>query len=798
MPWNRKALTDARLTTRYATGSPRPYDQVSSDQTVEIRRVRALLGPNLWADVPMAEIWCDLSDDSAEDLAAASRRLRARLTDLLPGLDLPRRPSADQGHLKHEQWLARALLAIILDLAARVGARPGARPGLSQVRRTSERGLYRLAFQLQDELPPQECTAVAVALCRSALTDSVYDLPASLDRLRALVQEARPSATCAALMNAAKSRGIPARRLAHHVLQLGYGARQRRLQGSAAQPDAAAPSAAERDLLRTLLACVGVICTDEPAAGPHCRMLVAGRRVLAALAWQPGRDDNGGGPTVTDVSHLMHPEVCARAVDCTRVLGLERAEVRLVAADLTQPLASQGGQVSEVVANPPLDLYLEAVHTRSIADVFLDTLYRPGENGRIPIVAVSGTNGKTTVTRLVAHGLSVSGRFVGMTCTDGIYLADRRIDTDDCSGPRSARLVLLNPEVDAAVLETARGGILREGLGFDACDVAVVTNIGEGDHLGLSSIDTVEDLAEVKQTVVRAVAPWGTAVLNAADPLVVRMADRCKGKILFFARDCAHPALLRHRRHGGRVACIQGSNLVLAEGEAERLVLPLERIPLTHGGRIGFQVENALSGAAALWALGLPMEALCAALETFGTDLDKSPGRFNVLTINGATAVFDYGHNPSALLAMIDALAVFPHRRRIAVYSAAGDRRDADLIRQGQLLGQAFDRVILYEDQYVRGRLPGEIMSLFRKGLAAGDRVREVDTIHGWQDAVEAALWLAQPGDLLMVQADSIDETVAYVRTRLAEELSRRDPVLNRPGCAGAVGTENLAEVVSG
>jgi cyanophycin synthetase len=169
-----------------------------------------------------------------------------------------------------------------------------------------------------------------------------------------------------------------------------------------------------------------------------------------------------------------------------------------------------------------------------------------------------------------------------------------------------------------------------------------------------------------------------------------------------------------------------------------------------------------------------------------------------VLTINGATAVFDYGHNPSALLAMIDALAVFPHRRRIAVYSAAGDRRDADLIRQGQLLGQAFDRVILYEDQYVRGRLPGEIMSLFRKGLAAGDRVQEVDTIQGWQDAVEAALWLAQPGDLLLVQADSIDETVAYVRTRLAEDLSRRDPPLNRQGFAGAADAENLAEVVSG
>ena len=760
---------------------------------MEIRRVRALLGPNLWADVPMAEIWCDLSDHSPDDLAAASRRLRARLSDLFPGLDLPRRPSADQGHLKHEQWLARALLATIVELVARISERPG----FSQVRRTSERGIYRLVCQLQDGLPPQECAAVAVALCRSALTDTAYDLQGSLDRLRTLAGDARPSTTCAALLSAAKSRGIPARRLAHNVLQLGYGARQRRLQGSTTDRSAAAqPTATERDLLRTLLACVGVTCTDEPAAGQHYRMLVAGRRVLAALAWQPGRDDNGGGPTVTDVSHLIHPELCARAVDCARVLGLERAEVRLIAADLTQPLAGQGGQVSEVIANPPLDRYLEAVRTRSIAEAFLDTLYRPGENGRIPIVAVSGTNGKTTVTRLVAHGLSVSGRFVGMTCTDGSYLADRRIDTDDCSGPQSARLVLLNPEVDAAVLETARGGILREGLGFDACDVAVVTNIGEGDHLGLSSIDTVEDLAEVKQTVVRGVAPWGTAVLNAADPLVVRMADHCKGKILFFARDSAHPVLLHHRRHGGRVACIQGSDLVLAEGETERLVLALDRIPLTHGGRIGFQVENALSGAAALWALGLPMEALCAALETFGTDLDKSPGRFNVLSINGATAVFDYGHNPSALLAMIDALAVFPHRRRIAVYSAAGDRRDADLIRQGQLLGQAFDRVILYEDQYVRGRQPGEIMSLFRKGLAAGDRVQEVDTIHGWQDAVEAALWLAQPGDLLLVQADSIDETVAYVRTRLAEDLSRRDPLLNQHGFAGSVGTENPAVLV--
>ncbi len=183
-----------------------------------------------------------------------------------------------------------------------------------------------------------------------------------------------------------------------------------------------------------------------------------------------------------------------------------------------------------------------------------------------------------------------------MTCTDGIYLADRRIDTDDCAGPKSARLVLLNPQVEAAVLETARGGILREGLGFDACDVAVVTNIGEGDHLGLGWIDTVAELAEVKQTVVRGVAPGGTAVLNADDPLVARMARHCKGEVLFFARDGSHPLILRHRRDGGRVAFVRGQDLILAAGATESVLLPLDRIPLTRGGRIGFQVENVLAG----------------------------------------------------------------------------------------------------------------------------------------------------------------------------------------------------------
>lgn len=728
--------------------------------------MRVLPGPNLWADFPVVEVWCDLSEPPLGDWFPAATRLRTGLATLLPGLGLPRRPAVDPDHPQYrprcEQWLAQVLLETIRGLLAQIAERPG----FAAVRGTSESGVYRLAYQFVEATPTEASVGTALEIIRALLAGTDYPLAARLDELRIQTLDAAPSPTCVALAAAARARGIPTRRLPGNLLLLGHGASQRRVP---CQSLSAGAGTENRALLSALLASAGLCCTEEPVAGPHYRVLIAGRRVLATLSWQPGPGGNGSGPEVRDVSALVHAEVRARTLDAVRALGLETAEVRLVTADITQPLASQGGLIAEVVAAPPLDLYLDTVRSPPIAAAFLDTLFPRGENGRIPIVAVSGTNGKTTVTRLVAHGLSISGRFVGMTCTDGIYLADRRIDRDDCSGPRSARRVLLNPQVEAAVLETARGGILREGLGFDACDVAVVTNLGEGDHLGLGWIDTLEALAEVKQTVVRAVAPGGTAVLNAGDPLVARMASHCPGRVLFFSRDGHLSLIQRHRREGGRVAFVRDHQLILAEGRVEWPFLPLRQVPLTSGGRIGFQVENCLAGAAALWSLGLAPVTIAAALETFGADLDKSPGRFNVLSINGATAVFDYGHNPSALLAMIEALQHFPHRRRIAVYSAAGDRRDCDLIRQGEILGGAFDRVILYEDHYTRGRPPGEIMALFAQGLEVGDRVKEIETIQGWQQAVEAALWQVQPGDLILVQADAIDETVEYVRARLAD-----------------------------
>jgi cyanophycin synthetase len=333
---------------------------------------------------------------------------------------------------------------------------------------------------------------------------------------------------------------------------------------------------------------------------------------------------------------------------------------------------------------------------------------------------------------------------------------------------------LQHPEVDAAVLETARGGILRAGLGFDLCDVAVVTNVGEGDHLGCGDVETVEQLARVKRTVVEAVSRDGTAVLAAADPLVAAMAEHCRGSVIFFARDAEHPVIASHRAAGNRVAFVRDGRIVLAQGDDDVPLARLERVPLTGGGRIGFQIDNALAAAAAAWALGVDRNTIRAALKSFVPDVDHTPARFNLLEVNGAVAVLDYGHNASSLAAVIEALEHFPMAHRTAVYSAAGDRRDADLVRQGELLGDSFDRLILYEDEHcTRGRKAGEIIGLFRRGMADRLRVSKIQEVLGAVRAVDAALTAARPGELLMIQVDVVADTMELVRGYLAGAAAR-------------------------
>jgi len=499
----------------------------------------------------------------------------------------------------------------------------------------------------------------------------------------------------------------------------------------------------------------------------------------AVLVRRNGNLSTGG--TAIDVTERVHPQVAARAVEAANVIGLDIAGVDVVATDISVPLEEQSGVVVETNAAPGLRMHLQPSVgiSRPVGGAIISTLFPDGDDGRIPIAAVTGTNGKTTTTRFVAHILRGNGLRVGMTCTDGIYVDSRRIEKGDCAGPKSARAVLMNPSVEAAVFETARGGILREGLAFDSCDVAVVTNIGEGDHLGLSDVHTVESLAKVKRCIVDVVPPHGTSVLNANDPHCVAMEPYSAGKICYFALDGNHPVIVRHRKTGGQALFVRDNTIIVAEGPREDAFLSLNSVPLTLGGKVSFHVENTLAAIAAAMALNVPPEVIRIRAESFTADMDKVPARFNVLDIQGATVIVDYGHNADALAALIPVMDKFPHQRRTCVYSAAGDRRDCDMTRQGELLGNAFDQVILYEDHYMRGRAEGEIIRLFRTGVEKGKRVRQIDGIQGADAAVEFALRGAKSGDLLLVQADTVEETVSFIRRYL--EAIAPEPVLEEP-----------------
>ncbi|MBM4381532.1 MAG: cyanophycin synthetase, partial [Deltaproteobacteria bacterium] len=335
--------------------------------------------------------------------------------------------------------------------------------------------------------------------------------------------------------------------------------------------------------------------------------------------------------------------------------------------------------------------------------------------------------------------------------------------------PKSARSVLANPMVEAAVLETARGGILREGLGFDQCDVAVVTNIGEGDHLGMNGIDTAGQLSAVKRVVVENVGAAGTAVLNAADPLTVAMVPHCPGSVTLFGLSRTVPALALHRERGGRVVFLDGNDIITADAHGEQRFMSVLEIPVTRGGKITFQVENCLAAVAAALGAGIPFEAMRKALVDFESDFRRAPGRFNVLEHQGATLVVDYGHNPDALNALVSAIDRLPHARRVIVLTAAGDRRDMDLVRLGQIVGNHFDEVVLFEDACNRGRADGEVTRLLREGMSAGTRVQKVDEFRGELVALEATLGRLLPGDMGLLMVDEVERSLTWLENRISQ-----------------------------
>ena len=861
---------------------------------MQITRIRALRGPNLWTRSTAIEaiVQCEDNEQCYTSIAGFEEKLRARFPTIAP----LQPHGADQ----------RLSLAHVLEVAAlSLQAQAGCPVTFSRTHETLENGTFQVVVEYTEEAVGKLAVEKALELVQAALNDTPFDAETAITALRELDEDERIGPSTGAIVDAAVARGIPFRRLTSgSLVQLGWGAKARRIQAAELDNTSAVAEsiAQDKDLTKRLLHSAGVpvplgrpvesideawevalevglpvvvkpqdgnqgkgvtvnltersqlaaayasaekygtVMVERFLPGHDFRLLVVGDQLVAAARREPPQVLGDGQHTVrelvdtvnldprrgsghgtaltkirlddiavahiaaegltpdsvpaqgqrvvlrnnanlstggsaTDVTDDVHPEIAARAIEAAQTIGLHICGVDVVCETMLRPLEEQNGGVVEVNAAPGLRMHLAPSFgkPRHVGVPMVDQLFAHGQDGRIPVIAVTGTNGKTTTARIIGHLFAAHGLRVGMTNTDGVYVNGRQIDSGDCSGPRSARNVLAHPEVDAAVLECARGGILREGLGFDRCQVAVVTNVGEGDHLGLNFITTVEDLAVLKRVIVQNVAPTGYGVLNAIDPHVAAMASVCPGKIIYFAADRHHPVMATHRAQGNRVVYVDGDNIVAAEG-SWRETISLRDVPITRAGTIGFQVENVMAATAAAWGASLPWETIRRGLSGFVNDSDNAPGRFNVMDYRGATIIADYGHNPDAMRALVQAVEAMPARKRSVVISGAGDRRDQDISEQTKILGKAFDDVVLYQDACQRGREDGEVLRLLQQGLTGATRTSYVTEIQGEFVAIDHALARLQPGDLCLVLIDQVELALAHLQKHVDDAADSAAP----------------------
>jgi cyanophycin synthetase len=473
------------------------------------------------------------------------------------------------------------------------------------------------------------------------------------------------------------------------------------------------------------------------------------------------------GGTSIDRTDEMHPDNVTACEMAAGVVGLDIAGIDVLSPDITVPFRENGAVIIEVNAAPGLRMHTHPTEGqwRNVGAPIIEMLYPPGQPYTIPVIAITGTNGKTTTTRLTAHLFRQTGKTVGFTTTDGVYLQNRMVMEGDMTGPFSANIILSNPTVEVAVLETARGGIIRAGLGFDECDVGVVLNIS-ADHLGLRGINTLEQLAEVKSVVPAVVKREGHAVLNADDPLVYPMRDRSGGDIVLFStlQDGENPLFDEHIERGGIGARIEDSEFVIRRGRLRIPIANLREVPLMMGGAARFQQQNILAAIATAYVQGVRYDTIRAGLLSFFPSPSMTPGRLNLLRVGNARVLVDYAHNPAAVEGLVEMVREIPARRRVGVITAPGDRRDEDIRGLGRLCA-GLDRVIVKEDTDTRGRPEGEVAQLVIEGLREGGMHGDsIETVLDEMEAVDRALAQAEEGDLLMVLADKVAPVLAHVQ----------------------------------
>ena len=473
------------------------------------------------------------------------------------------------------------------------------------------------------------------------------------------------------------------------------------------------------------------------------------------------------GGTSIDRTEEMHPDNVTACEMAAGIVGLDIAGIDVLTEDITIPFRENDAVILEVNAAPGIRMHTHPSEgrPRNVGAPILDMLYPPGSGTTIPIIAVTGTNGKTTTSRLIAHLFRNTGHRVGFTTTDGVYIQNRLVMEGDMTGPFAANIILSNPTIDVAVLETARGGILRAGLGFDECDVGVVLNV-TADHLGLRGIHTLEQLADVKGVIPAVVRRDGHAVLNADDSLVYAMRERTSADVVLFTtqEDGQNELVEEHVSRSGIAACMQGDQFVIRRGRLRIPIATEREVPLTMGGAAHFQRQNILAAIASAYVQGMRYDDIRAGLLSFFPSPTLTPGRLNLIRLtNGGRVILDYAHNPAAISGLIDMVMRMPVTRRIGCVTAPGDRRDEDIREAGRLAAR-LDHIIIKEDVDRRGRAPGEIAGLIREGLLEkGFSEDRIEIVPSEPDAIEHGISMLTQDTMLVVFADKIPEALAIV-----------------------------------
>lgn len=479
------------------------------------------------------------------------------------------------------------------------------------------------------------------------------------------------------------------------------------------------------------------------------------------------------GGTAEDVTDIVHPENVAMAERISKIIDLDICGIDIMTTDITQPLSETGGAVLEVNAAPGFRMHLAPTKglPRNVAANVIDKLFPKGATGRIPIIAVTGTNGKTTTTRLIAHMAKMNGCRVGYTTSDGVYIQNRLLMAGDCTGPASSEFVLKDPTVNFAVLECARGGLLRAGLGFTKCDVGIVTNVA-ADHLGLKGIHTIEQLAKVKGVIPETVMPGGYAILNADDDLVYEMRRTVQANVALFSMDENNPRIKALQRIGGITAIYENGYVTICRGEWKMRVMRAADIPLTYGGKAVFMIQNILPAILAANVQGISIEDMKAALETFIPSAAQTPGRLNLFKFNNFSILLDYAHNPAGMRALQKFTDALEATVKIGIIAGIGDRRLEDNNEMGSIAAEMFDEIIIRQDKQLRGKTEEELIKMLHDGIKMKDPLKKTTIIPSEKEAITHAVKNAVNGSLIVLCSDVIPDALDLVKKFKEEEAN--------------------------